>query len=102
MASLDNADVCCQFLACLTQFSTQLMSQYHKETSICIVRLSFGFCYIIFDEIRILFIQAAVNYLLHDAINLLLHSAHVQSMLIVNEKKIVLLFFICLVVFFIF
>jgi len=61
LASLDNADVCCQFLACLTQFSTQLMSQYHKETSICI---------------------AAVNYLLHDAINLLLHSAHVQSMLI--------------------
>ncbi|CAF1551321.1 unnamed protein product, partial [Adineta ricciae] len=60
LPSLDNADVCCQFFACLTQFYNQLMSKHHKEASICI---------------------AAVNYLLHDSINLLLHSALVHNML---------------------
>ncbi|CAF0771141.1 unnamed protein product [Rotaria sordida] len=60
LASLDNADVCCQFFACLTQFYNQLMSKHHKEACICI---------------------AAVNYLLHDSINLLLHSALVHNML---------------------
>ncbi|CAF1971934.1 unnamed protein product [Rotaria magnacalcarata] len=60
LLSLDNADVCCQFFACLTQFYNQLMSKHHKEACICI---------------------AAVNYLLHDAINLLLHSALVHNML---------------------
>jgi hypothetical protein len=35
---LDNADVCCQFFACLTQFYNQLMSKHHKEACICIVR----------------------------------------------------------------
>ncbi|CAF4339494.1 unnamed protein product, partial [Adineta steineri] len=60
LISLDNADVCCQFFACLTQFYNQLMSKHHKEACICI---------------------AAVNYLLHDSINLLLHSALVHNML---------------------
>ncbi|CAF5005150.1 unnamed protein product, partial [Rotaria socialis] len=60
LSSLENADVCCQFFACLTQFYNQLMSKHHKEACICI---------------------AAVNYLLHDAINLLLHSALVHNML---------------------
>ncbi|CAF4395410.1 unnamed protein product, partial [Rotaria sp. Silwood2] len=60
LASLDNADVCCQFFACLTQFYNQLMSKHHKEACICI---------------------AAVNYLLHDSINLLLHSGLVHNML---------------------
>jgi len=38
LLSLDNADVCCQFFACLTQFYNQLMSKHHKEACICIVR----------------------------------------------------------------
>ena len=37
LSSLDHADVCCQFFACLTQNYNQLMSRCHKETCICIV-----------------------------------------------------------------